>query len=272
MGYRKAGWAAGAALFCVVLLCSAWVSAATIVAYDAAADPVYTSGGNYHNFNGGFGLGPWQTNGFPVGGNPNLQAFVSTSSVNGPPGPDIDTAGRAWGNNAVPGGNTFLARRSLLADLTVGGTFSILMDTGSCDGREQVQFGLNNSAMCQFYFDDSTANYQFYDAFTNTTIDTGILQTFGGLKLTVTRLAPALYDFQAVRLTDSLTFTFGGTYDTSIITGIRTILVSNQDGGANLGHSMYVNSIEATIVPEPAAMCGVVGVTCIALLRRKRRP
>src|SRR5947208_3898524 len=78
----------------------------TVVAYDDAADAVY-NGGIYHSLNGGIGFGPFSTNSFPFGGNPALTEFVSSSSVNGPPGPDIDTAGRAWGNNAQPTGNTF---------------------------------------------------------------------------------------------------------------------------------------------------------------------
>src|SRR3982750_1567676 len=107
--------------------------AVTVVAYDDAAAANY-NGGIYHAQNGGTGFGPWNSNAFPFGGNPALQAFVSTSSVNGPPGPDIDTAGRAWGNYVQPGGNTFTARRSLLNDVTVGGTYSVASDTGSFGG------------------------------------------------------------------------------------------------------------------------------------------
>src|SRR5205807_1914941 len=120
--------------------------------------------GIYHNQNGGFGFGPFATNSFPFGGNPALTESVSTSTINDPPGPplpDIDTAGRAWGNNATPTGNTFLARRSLLADLTVAGTYSLDYDSGDVDGRETISFGLNAASMCQFYFDSTKPNYQF---------------------------------------------------------------------------------------------------------------
>jgi hypothetical protein len=241
----------------------------TVVAYDDAAAATY-NGGIYHAQNGGFGFGAWNSNAFPFGGNPALQAFVSSSSVNGTPNPDIDTGGRAWGNYVQPGGNTFFARRSLLNDLTVGGTYSVDFDTGSCDGQETVSFGLNNQNMCQFYFNASFPNYQFYDVLSNTTIDSGILQTFGGLSLTLTRLSSSTYSFQAIRLTDSLTFTSPGfTYDITAIPGIRTMTVTNADGGNGLGHSMYVNRLQATELPEPSSLLSIAIVGAVALLKRK---
>jgi len=246
-------------------------ASASVVAYDDAADPVYSIG-IYHAQNGGFGFNAWNDNSFPFGGNPALQAFVSTSSVNGPPGPDIDTGGVAWGNFVQPGGNTLSARRSLISDLTIGGTYSIDFDTGSCDGQETVSFGRNNAVMCSFYFLDSQPNYQFYDALSNTTIDTGILQTFGGLSLTLTQNSGSTYSFQAVRLTDSLSFSSSPfTFDITAIPGIRTVTVTNQDGGNGLGHSMYVNKLQATsLVPEPSTIAGIIALGAGALARRKR--
>src|SRR5438874_7992811 len=177
MGYRIGMGIIGIVGFCAC-------SFASVVAYDDAADPVYITGANYHTMNGGFGLGPWQNNGFPVGGNPSLHGYVGTSTLNGPGGPDIDTAGRAWGNNADPTGNTFNARRSLLNDLTVGGAYSISYDNGDVDGQETISFGAGSNVMCQFYFLASVPNghYQFLDALTGIPVDTGILQTFGGLR------------------------------------------------------------------------------------------
>ena len=245
-------------------------SAVVVVAYDDAADSVY-NGGIYHGLNGGSGFNAWNSNAFPFGGNSNLQAFVSSSSVNGPPGPDIDTGGRAWGNYVSPGSNTFTARRSLLADLTIGGTYSVDFDTGSCDGQETISFGLNNQVMCQFYFNASFANYQFYDALSNTTTDTGIQQTFGGLSLALTQNSANTYSFQAIRLTDSLPFNIGPlAFNTTLIPGIRTMTVSNLDGGNGLGHSMYVNRLQATAVPEPGSIM-IVGLGgAIAVLKRRR--
>ena len=267
--------AGGIVVAALVLLCSSLAFGVTTVAKDDASDAVY-SPGNYHGLNGGFGFGAWQTNGFPVGGNPNLQAYVSTSTTNGGSGPDIDTAGaKAWGNNAIPGGNTFLARRSLTNDVQVGGTYAISLDTGDVDGKEFVSFGLNANAMCQFIFDATTASgdYTFYDTLSNTTIDTGILQTFGGLRLTLTRTATSTYSFQAVRLSDLASYTYSGNYDTSIITGIRTILVSNTDGGNGPGHAMFVNSMEATMpdVPEPSALLAAGSIIGVQCLRRRMR-
>jgi hypothetical protein len=266
--------AGGIVIAALVLFSNSFAFGATTIAKDDASDPVYTPG-NYHGLNGGFGLGAWQTNGFPVGGNPNLQAYVSTSTLNGGSGPDIDTAGaKAWGNNAIPGGNTFLARRSLTNDVAVGGTYAISMDNGDVDGKETIAFGLNANAMCQFSFDASVAsgNYTFYDTLSNTTIDTGILQTFGGMRLTLTRTATSTYSFQSVRLSDLASYTYSGAYDTSIITGIRTIQVSNTDGGNGPGHAMFVNSMEATMpdVPEPSSFIAVGGIALISLRRARR--
>ncbi len=260
-----------AAFLVILVLCAS--AQAFVVAYDDAADPVYTPG-NYHGLNGGFGFGPFTTNGFPVGGNPALQAYVSTSTLNGPGGPNIDTAGRAWGNNAQPPGNTFLARRSLLNDLTVGGTYSVSYDNGDVDGQETISFGLNNNNICQFYFSGSviSGNYQFRDVLSNTTIDTGILQTFGGVRLTLTRNTASTYSFQAVRLSDSLTYTFpAAPYDTIAIPGIRTINVSNADGGNGPGHAMFINAMEATsLVPEPGSIAITI-LLCQVALKRLRR-
>ena len=271
MGIGKRGRAA--ALLSVLLLTSR--AFATVVAYDDAADTQYTPG-IYHNFNGGFGLAAWSTNGFPFGANPSLQEFVATSTLNGPGGPDIDTSGVAWGNNAQPTGNTFLARRSLLSDLAVGGTYAISYDGGDVDGQETLSWGLNSKAMCQFYFNAAVASghYQFYDALSNTTSDTGILQTFGGLRLTLTRDSASTYTFAAVRLSDSLSFNIGPlAYNTTAIPGIRTINLSNADGGAGGGHAMYLNAIEATALPEPApAGAGAVLVASCRFVVRRRRP
>jgi hypothetical protein len=266
MRVEKLAWA-GVAVFAVCGI----AGAATIVATDDAADAAY-NGGIYFGQNGGFGLSAFQTNGFPFGGNPNLIESVSTSTLNGIGGPDIDTAGRAWGNNAIPGGNTFIAKRSLLFDLTIGGTLSISMDTGSCDGKESIAFGRNNNVMCEFYFIDTQPNYQFYDALSNTTNDTGILQTFGGLRLTLTRESASTYSFRAVRLSDALSYNFAASaYDTTAIPGIRTLTLNNADGGNGPGHAMFVNSIEATQLPEPSSLMGI-GASCGALgLRRRRR-
>ena len=269
----RAGWVWAAWVMSAIFVNGA-ASAAIIVAHDDASDPAYTAGGPYHLLNGGFGFGPWQTNGFPFGGNSNLHEIVATSTINGPGGPDIDTAGVAWGNNADPTGNTFAARRSLLTDLQVGGTYAISYDGGDVDGQETIGWGLGGNAICQFYFNASVAsgNYQFYDTLSNTTIDTGILQTFGGLRLTLARDTASTYRFTAVRLSDSATFSVGPfNYDTSIITGIRAINVTNADGGAGGGHQMFVNSIEATMVPEPVALSGYGAALVTALSRRRPR-
>src|SRR5436190_11186295 len=123
----------------ILVLPHAGRATVTVVAYDDAADIVY-NGGIHQSQNGAFGFNAWQTNAFPFGGNPNLQHFVSTSSVNGPPGPDIDTAGRAWGNYVSPASNTFYARRSLTAAATSVGTNSIDSATGPTIACDTVPF------------------------------------------------------------------------------------------------------------------------------------
>jgi len=256
----------------ILILAARCAASITIVAQDDASDPVYNPG-IYHNMNGGTGFGPFSTNSFPFGGNPNLTEGVTTSTLNGPGGPDIDTGGRAWGNNATPTGNTFLARRSLLADLQVGGTFSVDYDSGDVDGRETISFGQGANSICQFYFDGSLANYQFVDVLSSTTIDTSMLQTFGGVRLTLTRVTASTYSFQAVRLFDSFTYNFGpAPYDTSLITGIRTLNVSNFDGGNGGGHEMFINRMIATApdVPEPGGWVMVVIGTMAGAARRRR--
>ena len=269
----RAGWVCAAWAMSAIFLSGA-AGAAVIVAHDDASDPAYIAGGPYHLLNGGFGLGAWQTNGFPFGGNPSLHEIVATSTLNGPGGPNIDTAGVAWGNNADPTGNTFSARRSLLADLQVGGTYAISYDGGDVDGQETISFGQAANSICQFYFNAAvvSGNYQFYDTLSNTTIDTGILQTFGGLRLTLTRDTASTYSFTIVRLSDSFTLPLGPfAYDTSIITGIRTINITNADGGAGGGHQMFVNSIDATMVPEPGCAGAVIAAAAMLRLGRTRR-
>jgi hypothetical protein len=242
------------------------------IAYDDAADPVYNTG-PYVGLNGGFGLTPWQHSP-PVGP---LHAFVSTSALNGPPGPDIDTAGSfgpvAWGNNADPTGNTFFARRSLAFDLPVGGTLGISYDGGNVDGQQTLSFGLNNNTMCQFFFNASFPNYQFTDTLSSATLPSPILQTFGGMRVTLTRDTASTYSFEMKRLSDNLTFSVGPfPYDTTTITGIRTITLSNLDGGAGGGHSMFLNQIQATMIPEPATGSLLTLVTGLIVSRRPTRP
>jgi len=258
-------------------------SIAATLAYDDAADPVYNGGGPYHSLNGGFGLNAWQHSlpAFPAGSGGPLHAYVSTSAANdpiGPPLPDIDAIGTsapvAWGNNADPTGNTFQARRSLSFDLPIGGKLSILYDNGDVDGQETIAVGLNASNMCQFFFNPSTnaTNYQFTDTLTSTTTATSLPQTWGGLKLTLTRDTASTYSFEAKRLEDNATFSAGPfAYNTSTITGIRTINITNVDGGAGLGHSMYVNKIEAVDVPEPAALISLTLLAGPAIAARRRR-
>lgn len=242
---------------------------AATLAYDDAADPAYNSLGNYHGLNGGFGLNAWVTNSFPFGGNPALTAYIGTSTINdgGNLGPDIDTAGRAWGNNAQPTGNTLTIRRNCVTPVPVGGAISVLFDTGDVDLRETVSFGDGNNVLCSFYYDAANANYQFVDA-TNPAIDTGIQQTFTGLSLTVSRLTSNTYQFDAVRLSDSAAYSFAGSYNNISIANLRTLTVTNFDGGNGPGHSMYINSIkEVDVIPEP----GVLVLTALGMLAISRR-
>jgi hypothetical protein len=254
--------------------------ASTTIAYDDASDPVYTLGAPYHNLNGGFGLTPWQHSlpAFPAGSGGPLHAYVGSSAANdpaGPPLPDIDTFGSfgpvAWGNNADPTGNIFLARRSLAFDLPVGGTYAISYDNGDVDGQETISWGLAGNAMCQFYFNGADANYKFVDVLSATTTDTGIQQTWGGLRLTLTRNTSSTYSFQAVRLSDLATFSAGPfAFNTALITTVRTINITNNDGGNGLGHSMYVNQIEATAIPEPGSALASAALGALLLIRGRR--
>ncbi|HEX8523798.1 MAG TPA: hypothetical protein VF669_16195 [Tepidisphaeraceae bacterium] len=249
----------------------------TVIAYDDAADGVYAVGNPYHALNGGFGLTPWihSLPAFPSGSGGPLHAYVGSSTANDPIGPtltNIDTAGRAWGNNADPTGSTFLARRSLAFDLPVGGTYSISYDAGNVDGPQTISFGLAGNAMCSFFFNPSSApNYQFTDVLSSTSLVTPIAQDWGGLRLTLTRDTATTYFFEIKRLADNFTFGIGPfAYDTTTITGIRTINVSNVDGGAGLGHSMYLNAIEATAIPEPVGIGWAVGLATFVRMRKKR--
>jgi hypothetical protein len=268
-------------LVVALLLNFVTLSIAATLAYDDAADPVYTSG-PYTTLNGGFGFNPWQHSlpAFPAGSGGPFHAYVSTSAANdpiGPPLPDIDAAGTsgpvAWGNNADPTGNTFQARRSLSFDLPIGGKLSILYDGGDVDGQETIAFGLNANVMCQFFFNPNTnaTNYQFTDTLSATTSATTLSQSWGGLKLTLTRDSASTYSFEAKRLEDNATFNIGPfAYNTSTITGIRTINITNSDGGAGLGHSMYVNQIEAIDVPEPAGIFSLTLLAGPAIALRRR--
>jgi hypothetical protein len=264
----------------IILTFSLTARAVTTIAYDDAADPAYTPGAPYHNLNGGFGLDPWLHSlpAFPAGSGGPLHAYVASSTGNDPLGPPlttIDTSGRSWGNNADPTGNTFQARRNLSASnpLPVGGTFSISYDNGDVDGQETISWGLANNTICQFFFNPSTSsNYQFKDVLTNATISTPIPQDWGGLRLTLTRDTASTYSFQATRLSDNLTFPLASNqpYDTTNITAIRTLTITNTDGGAGGGHAMYVNIIQATALPEPASLCIIAFTGGSACLRRKR--
>jgi hypothetical protein len=271
-----------------VLAVVAWLAfvlpvRAAQLAYDDAASPAYSSG-PYAGLNGGFGLTMWQHTlpAFPASSGGPLHAYVSTSAANdpiGPPLPDIDTAGTsgpvAWGNNADPTGHTFMARRSLTFDLPIGGTLAISMDNGDVDGQETISFGLNAQVMCQFFFDPNTdaTNYQFTDTLSAVTSATTLTQTWGGVRLTLTRETASTYSLAARRLEDNAIWStpLPLAYNTSTITGIRTITITNADGGAGLGHSMYVNAIEATDgVPEPAALA-MLGLLAPVIAGRHHR-
>jgi hypothetical protein len=253
--------------------------AATMVAYDDAADPAYTAGGPYHALNGGFGFDPWTHSlpAFPAGSGGPLHAYIASSASNDPIGPtltNIDTAGKAWGNNADPTGNTFTARRNLSSTnaLGVGGTYTISMDNSNVDGQETLSWGQGNNVICQFFFNPLNPNYQFKDVLSNTTLVTPIPQDWGGVRLTFTRDTATTYSFSVKRLSDNFTFGVGPfAYDTTNITAIRTLTITNLDGGAGGGHAMFVNAIEATAVPEPTALLGtgvVLGATVVLGRRR----
>ena len=253
-------------LISLVLFPSA--SFGVVIAYDDAADPVYTPG-PYQGLNGGFGFNPWTHT--PPG--PNFLVYVGTSTTNPPGGgPDIDTAGRAWGNEVTPGGNTFNARRSMTTDLPIGGTYSISYDAGSIDGQETISWGLGNNMMCQFFFAAASPGfYQFTDTLSATTVPTPISQTTNGLRLTVTRDTASTYSFTAKRLSDNLTFNAGPfAYNTTTITGIRTITATNADGGAGGGHAMFINAIEATAIPEPASLSIFLPLGAVLVGRHRR--
>jgi hypothetical protein len=171
---------------------------------------------------------------------------------------DIDTVGTggpvAWGNNADPTGNTFTARRSLAFDLPVGGTLGISYDGGNVDGQQTLSFGLNNNTMCQFFFNPFIPNYQFTDTLSSITLVSPIGQTFGGMRVTLTRDTASTYSFEMKRLSDNFTFNVGPfAYNTTTIPGIRSITLTNLDGGSGGGHSMFLNQIQATMIPEPTA-------------------
>ena len=265
---------------CLLIFCLPLTAHAVVTAYDDASDPVYTPGGLYHSLNGGFGFAAWQHSlpAFPAGSGGPLHAYVASSTGNDPLGPpltSIDTAGaRSWGNNADPTGNTFQARRNLVTGIGVGGTYSISYDGGDVDGKETIAFGMGNFVMCEFFFEPaSSPNYQFKDILSgNPAINTGIPQTWGGLRLTLTRDSASTYQFDVKRLSDNSVFgiTVGQAYDTTNITAIRTLTVTNTDGGAGLGHSMYVNAIEATAIPEPASLLSLTAVSLILFSRRAR--
>ncbi len=249
-----------------------------MIAYDDAADPVYTPAAPYTSLNGGFGFDPWTHSlpAFPANAGGPLHAYVGSSTANDPLGPpftNIDTAGQSWGNNADPTGSTFLARRNLSASnpLPVGGTFAISYDAGNVDIQETISWGFNNNAACAFFFNPSIPNYQFTDVLSATTLVTPIGQTWGGVRLTFTRDTASTYSFEIKRLSDNFTFPLGPfAYDTSAIPFIRTINITNNDGGAGGGHAMYVNAIEATAVPEPTSAIALT--TILALLSRRDRP
>jgi len=267
----------------LVLLILPLTTSASPIAHDDAADPVYTLGAPYSGLNGGFGLTAWQHSlpAFPATSGGPLHAYVGSSAANdpaGPPLPDIDTFGSsgpvAWGNNADPTGNTFAARRSLTTDVPVGGTFAISYDNGDVDGQETIAFGQGSNNICQFFFNPATnsTNYQFTDTLSATTFATPISQTWGGVRLLLTRDSASTYSFSATRLSDSASFTVGPfSYNTTLITGIRTINITNTDGGNGPGHSMYVNSIDANSVPEPACLFATVMPLGLMLGRRLRR-
>ena len=254
-------------------------SAATLIAYDDAADPAYAAGGPYHSINGGFGFDPWVHSlpAFPAGSGGPLHAYIASSASNDPAGPpltNIDTAGKSWGNNADPTGNTFTARRNLAAGnpLGVGGTYSISMDNSNVDGQETISWGQGNNVMCQFFFNPFVANYQFKDVLSNTTLVTPIPQDWGGLRLTLTRDTSSTYSFEVKRLSDNFVFSVGPfAYDTTNITAVRTLTVTNLDGGAGAGHAMFVNAIEATAIPEPALLAPSLAAGALTLLRRRNR-
>jgi hypothetical protein len=261
----------------ILILALALTARATTIAYDDASAPIYAPGGPYHNLNGGFGFDPWihSLPAFPAASGGPLHAHIGSSTSNDPPGPplsNIDTAGAAWGNNADPTGNTFLARRNLSVSnsLPVLGTYSISYDAGDVDGQETISWGLGNNAACQFFFNPFIPNYQFTDVLSATTIVTPIPQTWGGVRLTFTRDTASTYSFEIKRLSDNFIFNLGPyTYDTSIMPAIRTINISNNDGGHGQGHAMFVNAIEATAVPEPSCLFAFIAMGSTFLFRKK---
>ena len=266
-----------AAILIVISLSS--IASAVVVAYDDAAQSAYSAGGPYHSLNGGFGFTAWTHSlpAFPAGSGGPIHAYIASSTGNDPLGPpltSIDTSGVAWGNNADPTGTTFLARRNLssAAGIGVGGTFSISYDAGDVDGEEAIFWGLANNSICKFYFNPINPNYQFKDILTSANIVTPIPQTWGGLRLTFTRDSATTYSFDITRLSDNVTFPIvaGMPYDFTTITAIRTINISNNDGGAGGGHAMYVNAIEATAIPEPSSALALVAISATALTRRKK--
>lgn len=232
--------------------------AQAVIAFDSAADAVYT-GGNVDGLNGGFGFGPWSA--FPSSNQGNAGNFQFTSSQNGNGASgNIDSAGKSWGLYANSGGISAL-QRNIAVPMVGIRIVELDFDNGWIDNNEYAEFRIGTY---RFGFKGGQANY-YYDTGAGVQ-DSGLPFSADGLHAKLVLNGTGGWNFSVTSLATSSVWASaqlsGAVYPTQIA-------VYNSNAGFNASNNAYVNNLKVT-APEPVSMIAL-GMGALAVARRRKK-
>ncbi|MCE9560039.1 MAG: PEP-CTERM sorting domain-containing protein [Armatimonadetes bacterium] len=235
-------------------------SANAQLAYDNAADAVYT-GGNINGLNGGYGFNAWVANPPSNTGTAGNFQFTSSQNGNGSSG-NIDSSGKSFGlySNSNDFSQIF---RSFNVSMVGARTISMDWDNGYIDQgmRAYAQIG-----SYQFGFIGGQANY-YYDIGAGQ-VDSGLPFTTDGLHLKLVLNGTGGFHFSASPYSSSSVWAAASLSGANVPVLIGATSINTGNGSSN---NSYLNNMKITgVVPEPGSLL-VLGLGFVALSRRIRK-
>jgi len=244
-------------LMILAFVAGAASSVHAVIAFDSAADSIYT-GGNVDGLNGGFGFGPWSA--LPSTNSSNAGNFQFTSSQNGSGASgNIDTAGRSWGLYANSFGLSVI-QRNIIVPMVGIRIVELDFDNGFINNGVFTEFRIGTYT---FGFKGGDANY-YYDVGAGKQ-DSGLPFSADGLHAKLVLNGTGGWNFSVTSLATSSVWAAaqlsGAVYPTQIS-------IFNSNAGPGASNNAYANSLKVT-APEPASMAALA-MGMAALIRRRK--
>ena len=241
---------AGLLTLAATVLCTGYLEAVFLVAYDDASDPAYDSGW-VTGSNGGYGFGAWGL--FELG-----TFGTGQSNDNGTQGgPGIDIAGRSWMAQQATGWNGAIAGRAIGAFAT-GEQFEVDVDFGSTTLPGQSVNLVNGSDFCVVSTVGSLLSIETNAGSVMTTVP----YSDGGFTIRLTRVTDGTLEVFIRNLFTSTDEIHTVSYAPDLAGTSVTFSISNPLAG----QEMYVNRMSLlSPVPEPG-MPVMLGIAATAFV------